>query len=258
MTLYIGLVSGKGGVGKTTTAINLGSALNYFNRDVTIVDGNLSTPNIGVHLGVPVVPINLHHVIQGKHHIKEALYAHPTGTKIVPAGISLDDIRNTTPDGLGKAVKHLDGMSDIVIIDGAAGLGREALATISAVDQVIVITNPEMPAITDALKTIKMSEALGKKVLGVVLTRTKPNNMDVALKNIETMLEKPILGIIPEDKSVREALVRRDAVVYTHPKSNAAVAYKKLAANLIGQEYTETVEVNGGFLKKIMRKMGLA
>lgn len=257
MTLYIGIVSGKGGVGKTTSAINLGSALNYFDRNVTVVDGNLSTPNIGVHLGVPVVPINLHHVLQGKHQIREAVYAHPAGTKIVPAGISLEDIRNTTPDNLAKAVRNLDGMSDIVIIDGAAGLGREALATINASDELIIVTNPEMPAITDALKTIKLSEEMGKKVLGVVLTRTRPNNMDIALKNIETILEKPILGIIPEDKAVREALVKRDAVVYTHPKSGAAVAYKKLAANLIGQDYTEAVEKNDGFLRKIMRRIGL-
>jgi len=258
MTLYIGIVSGKGGTGKTTSAINLGSALNYFNRDVTIVDGNLSTPNIGVHLGVPLVPINLHHVLQGKNNIKEAVYVHPTGTKIVPAGLSIDDIRNTTPDGLVKAVKNLDGVSDIVIIDGAAGLGREALATINASDELIIITNPEMPAITDALKTIKISEALGKKVLGVVLTRTKQNNMDIALKNIETMLEKPILGIIPEDKCVREAQVKRDAVVYTHPKSGAAIAYKKLAANLVGQDYTEVVEESDGFLRKVMRRIGIA
>ncbi len=258
MTLYIGIVSGKGGVGKTTTAVNLGSALNYFDRNVTIVDGNLSTPNIGIHLGVPVVPINLHHVLQGKNHITEAVYSHPVGTKIVPASISLDDIKNTTPDALVKAVRNLDGHGDIVIIDGAAGLGREALATINASDQLIIITNPEMPAITDALKTIRLSEELGKKVLGVVLTRTRPNNMDIALKNIESILEKPIIGIIPEDKSVREALVKKDSVVYTHPKSGAAVAYKKLAANLLGQDYTEIVVQNDGFLRKVMKRIGLA
>ncbi len=245
-------------VSNTTTAINLGSALNYFDRDVTVIDGNLSTPNIGIHLGVPILPINLHHVLQGKNKIKEAMYVHPAGTKIIPAGISLEDIRNTTPDTLPKVIRNLEGNSDIIIIDGAAGLGREALATINAADQLIIVTNPEMPAITDALKTIKLSEALGKKVMGVVLTRTKPNNMDVAVKNIETMLEKPILGIIPEDKSVREALVKKDAVVYTHPKSGAAIAYKKLAANLIGQDYTEVADQNDGFLRKIMRRIGLA
>jgi septum site-determining protein MinD len=82
--------------------------------------------------------------------------------------------------------------------------------------------------------------------------------MDVALKNIETILEKPILGIIPEDKSVREAQVKRDAVVYTHPKSGAAIAYKKLAANLIGRDYTEVIDQNDGFLRKIMRRIGIA
>lgn len=245
-------------VSNTTTAINLGSALNYFDREVTIVDANLSTPNIGVHLGVPIVPINLHHVLQGKNRIEEAMYSHPTGTKIIPAGISLDDIRNTNPEGLGKALKTLEGSTDIVIIDGAAGLGREALATITAADELIVITNPEITSLTDALKTIKLSEELGKKVIGVVVTRTKQNNMDLSIKNMESVLEKPIIGIIPEDKAVREAQIKRDSVVYTHPKSSAAIAYKKLAANLIGHDYAEEAEQNNGILMKIMRKIGLA
>lgn len=258
MTKYIGLVSGKGGVGKTTTAVNLGSALNYFDRDVTVVDGNLSTPNLGVHLGVPIVPIHLHHVLQGKNQIKEAVYVCHTGTKIVPAGLSLEDIRNTNPEGLNKALRSLDGISDIVLIDGAAGLGREALATIQASDQLIVVTNPEIPAMTDALKTIKLSEALGKKVLGVIITKTRADNLDITVKNVESMLEKPIVGIIPEDRSVREALIRKDAVVYSHPRSEAAVAYKKLAAELLGCEYNETAKKDEGFLRKIVNRLKLS
>jgi len=74
MTKIITLVSGKGGCGKTTTSINLGIALTYFNKDVTVVDADLTTPNIGIHLGVPLVPINLHHVLQNKHSIDEAIY----------------------------------------------------------------------------------------------------------------------------------------------------------------------------------------
>lgn len=63
MSKIIVITSGKGGVGKTTTAINLGAALNYFGEDVLIIDGNLSTPNIGIHLNSPEVPINLNHVL---------------------------------------------------------------------------------------------------------------------------------------------------------------------------------------------------
>lgn len=257
MTKYIGIISGKGGVGKSTTAINLSSALNYFDKDVTVVDGNLTTPNIGLYLGVPIVPINLHHVLRGENHISESVYLHPAGMKIVPASISLADLKRTNPDRLPHALGHLNGTTDFVIVDGAAGLGREALATIASSEDIIVVTNPELPAITDALKAVKLCEEFGRRVLGVVLTRTRPNNLDVSLKNIETLIEKPVIGVIPEDRNVRSALIRKDAVVYTHPKCKASIAYKRLAASLLGQRYEPEVTGTDGWLFKVLKKIGL-
>jgi len=257
MTKYIGIVSGKGGVGKSSTAINLASALNYFDKDVTVVDGNLSTPNIGLYLGVPVVPINLHHVLRGENDITESVYLHPAGMKIIPAGISLDDLKRTDPDNMPDALDSLDDTTDFVIIDGAAGLGREVLATISSSQEMIVVTNPELPAITDALKTIKFCEELDRPVIGVVLTRTKPNNLDVSLRNVETILEKPIIGIIPEDRHMRVALTRKDSVVYTHPNCRSAVGYKRLAANLLGQKYEPDVLRKQSWIFKVLKRLGI-
>ena len=66
MAKIIVITSGKGGVGKTTTAINLGAAINYFGKDVSVIDCNLSTPNVGIHLGSPEVPVNLNHFLLNK------------------------------------------------------------------------------------------------------------------------------------------------------------------------------------------------
>ena len=239
MTRFITVVSGKGGVGKTSTAINLGAALSYFGKDVIVVDANLTTPNVGLHLGVPVVPVNLHDVLQGKNKIHDAMYIHPSGTKIVPASISVKDLKKTDALRLPFNVRKLDGSADFVIIDGAAGLGNEALGAIHSCDNLLIVTNPELPAITDALKAVKVADEIGKDVLGVVLTKSAECERDVSVSNIETLLEKPVISVIPFDSSMREALVMKDAVVFTHPKSPAAVAYKKLAAMLIGREYKE-------------------
>ena len=92
MTRFVGILSGKGGVAKTTTTVNLGAAFNYFGRDVTIVDGNLSTPNLGLHLGVPVVPISLHDVLKGKNDILESVYQHNSGLKIIPASLYVNEM----------------------------------------------------------------------------------------------------------------------------------------------------------------------
>jgi len=252
MTRYITCISGKGGVAKTTTSINLGAALTYFGKDTTVVDANLTTPNVGVHLGVPVVPINLNHVLQGKNHISEAVYLHPVGTKIVPAGISMNELKNTNPGNLRRVLRGLYGTTDLVLIDSAAGLGREALLAMEAGDEILIITNPELPAITDALKTIKAAEEFGKKIIGVVLTRTKEDRGDLSVKNVEIMLDKPVVAVIPEDEAIREALTMKDVVVYTHPKSVSAVAYKKLAASLLNREYQEEIE-EGKFIKFLKR-----
>ncbi len=254
MTHYIGILSGKGGVAKTTTAVNLSAAMNHFGRDVILMDGNLSTPNVGLHLGAPVVPINLHHVLKGKNHITEAMYIHPSGIKIIPAGLSISDLKDVQPEKLKQTLPSLDGLADVVIIDGAAGLGREALSLMNAVKDLIIVTNAELPAIADAMKTIKIAEDLGKNVRGVVISKTGDYG-DISLSNLRTLLEKPILAIIPNDTAIRHSLLKKEPVVYSHPKSRSAIAYKKLAANLLGHEYNEKAESKfSEFLRNFMKR----
>lgn len=232
----IGLLSGKGGVGKTTTAINLAAGLSYFGKRAIIVDANLTTPNVGLHLGVPTSPNSIHHVLKGKAKIHDAVYRHPSGIHFVPGSLALEDMEQLRLN-LFKSVHNLN--ADYVIIDGAAGLGKEALATMEHCDQLLVVTNPELPAITDALKTVKVAEDLGKNILGVIVTRTKNDAFDVSIRNIEAMLERPVIAVIPEDSALREALAMKDTIIYSHPHAKAARAYLKFAAALCGQELQE-------------------
>lgn len=232
----IGILSGKGGVGKTTSAVNLAVGLNYFGNNTIIVDGNLTTPNVGLHLGVPTSPINIHDVLKGKNKIHESVYRHPTGVYFIPGSLAVEDMENLKLSHL-KSIKSLN--ADYVILDGAAGLGKEALATIEHSDHLVIVTNPELPAITDALKTIKIAAELNKNVLGVLITRHKKDKLDVSIKNIEAMLEKPVIGVIPEDQNVREALSKRESVIFTNPHADASQAYLKLAANVCNKEYEE-------------------
>jgi septum site-determining protein MinD len=239
MGRVIAIISGKGGVGKTVTSINLAASLNKINKNVILVDGNFTTPNVALSLGSPVVPITLNHVLAGRRKIHEAIYQHHSGTKIVPSSISLKSLKNTNLENFPKALKDLKKLAEIVIIDSAAGLGKEALASLENADDIIIVTNPEMPAVTDALKTIKLAEQLKKNVAGVILTRTRNDNKEMQIKNIMNLLEKPIIGIVPEDDYVRESIMIRDAVVHTRPKSKASRAYKKIAYKLVGEELEE-------------------
>lgn len=236
MTRVITITSGKGGVGKTTTAINLGAAINSFGKEVIVVDANLTTPNIGLHLGAPIVPVSLNHVLSGKANISDAIYEHESGTKIIPSSLSIKELRQLDDSRLKEVAKRLKKMADIVIFDSAAGLGDEAVAALDSADEIIIVTNPEIPAVTDALKTSKLVEQLGKEVKGVIVTRVDGSRTQMPISNIKDMLELPIIGVVPEDKNVSKSLVLKDALVHTFPRSKAARAYMKIAAKIIGKD----------------------
>lgn len=257
-TRFIGCFSAKGGVGKTTSAINLSAALSHLGKTTTLVDANLTTPNIGIYLGLPVPPVTLHDVLSSKNDITEAIYTYRDSMKVVPASISLKDAKKVDVNKIKAAVSDLYGNSDFVIVDSPAGLNKETLSAIKSVEEVLIITNPEMPAVTDALKTVKVCREFGKRVIGVVVTKTNSKNADMPLRDIESLLEVPVIGIIPEDRAVKFSQAKKEAVVHTHPKSAAAVQYKKLAAELAGIQYDEKVELeNKGMIYGVLRFLGL-
>jgi septum site-determining protein MinD len=237
MTRIIVITSGKGGVGKTTTAINLGAAINHFGEEALIIDGNISTPNVGIHFGSPEVPVNLNHILSKKVDAFEAVYEHDSGVKIIPSSLSMEESTNTKPEKLKDFKKDFSELSNYVIIDSAAGLGPEATSAIDLADEIIIVTNPEMPAITDALKTIKIAEEKNKEIIGVIMTRIRKDKLEMDPETVKEMLEVPILGMIPEDLQVKDALNKKDAVVHTSPKSKSAKAYKEIAARILGVEY---------------------
>ncbi len=239
MVTLLTIISGKGGVGKTTTAINLGAALNSFGKEVIIVDANLTTPNVGLHLGAPIVPVNLNHVLLGKAKISDAIYEHQSGTKIIPSSLSVRELHRLNHKKLKDVGKSLRRLADYVIYDAAAGLGEEAVSSMEAADELIIVTNPEIPSVTDALKTAKLAQELGKDILGVIVTRVRGRKTEMPLTNIREMLDLPILGVIPEDKHMQQALVSKNAIFHVYPNSKAARAYKRIAARIAGVSYDE-------------------
>ncbi|MEK6926032.1 MAG: cell division ATPase MinD [Nanoarchaeota archaeon] len=256
MSRIIVITSGKGGVGKTTTAINLGAAINHFGGDVLVVDGNLSTPNIGIHLNSPEVPIDLNKVLLGKADVIDAVYEHESGFKVMPSSLSIKELKKIRPEKLKSIKNELKKISDYIIVDSSAGLGQEATSAIDLADEIIIVTNPELPAITDALKTIKIAEEMKKKVIGIVMTRVRKDKFEMKPENVKEMLEVPILGMIPEDMHIKKSIMNKEIVVHAYPKSKSARAYKEIAARILNLDYDSDSEKEN-FYEVVLRKLGL-
>lgn len=237
MTRILCVTSGKGGVGKTTITSNLGAALAELGKETLVIDANLTNANLGFHLGIPLYPKTLHDVLRGEAHITEALYIHNSGLRVIPAGLSIEDLRKTTPDKLSDVVLDLVGEPHTILIDSAAGLGKEALSAIESADEVLIVTNPELPAVTDALKTASLAEQLGAQISGVVLNRITGAPSELNLEEVEAMIGHNIIAAVPEDSKVREAIAVKMPVVQYKANSPAAMKIKKLAADIAGVDF---------------------
>jgi septum site-determining protein MinD len=235
MEKIIAVVSGKGGVGKTTFVSNIGLALAEFNRNAVVVDADLSTANLGLQLGFYQFPLGLQDALEGNINISEAVYTHQTGLKVLPASISLSYLhKNPSPYRLKSLLNELDGT---IVIDSPPGLGKEVFLVLKACTDVLVVTNPEIPAVTDALKVIRVARELKKEPMGIIVNRVK-DSYELRTAEIEAMCEAPVIGTIPEDKEIKRALFNKTPVMTNRPYSKASLAIKSIAANIVGEKYT--------------------
>jgi len=237
MTRVILISSGKGGAGKTTLTSNLATALAALGKDVIAIDANLTTPNLGMHVGLPMPKRTLHHVLRGEARIKEATYSHPLGFKIIPASMSVEDLKNVDVGRLPEVTVNLIGKTDFVLLDCAAGLGREAVSAIEAADEMLVVTNTEMTSVLDALKAVDLAKRRNKKILGVVVNRMKNRWHDLPTDKIEELIGAPVLVEVPEDSAVHQSIYLKEPLVSLNPHSPAAVEVRRLAHWLIDKPF---------------------
>jgi len=237
MTKFVAIVSGKGGVGKTTTTINLASAMLLNNHDSIIVDANLSTPNVGVHLGINNVPITFHDVLEGKNHILESIYKHDSGLRVIVSDLFYDRNFNFDKNKIEHAFLDLVGHTNHVLVDTSAGIGEETKNPLSFCDEALIVCNPELSSVVDARKMIKICEDLGVSVGGIIVSRYKGDNFDVSIKNIEHILEHRVISIIPEDDHVRKSQYDKIPVCNFNPNSHSSRSYNLLANKIIQNNF---------------------
>ncbi len=259
MGKLIVISSGKGGVGKTTTSLNLASSLAKHGKDVILVDGNLTTPNVGLHLGLTNFPHTLNEVLKGEANIDEAIYMHPAGFRLVPGNLSIRSFAEINSRTLKKVFNDLREKADYVIVDSAAGLGNESVSVLKNADEILIVTQPELPSLTDAFKVVTLAKELGVPVKGVILNKVRRDNFDISLKAIESLLEVPITGMISDEPLMRESVYKKKPIIHLKPKSKVSRSYHNISRRIMEGNYQrriEELEAENSFLKSLLRRLG--
>ncbi|MFC1685882.1 AAA family ATPase [Nanoarchaeota archaeon] len=239
MVKTIGVVSIKGGVGKTTVTTNLGAVLaNEFNKKVLIIDANFSAPNLGLHLGV-VKPekYTIHDVVLGKVKPEKATYVHDSGFHFMPG--SLIAAGKVDVYALKKKIRDFKKNYDIVLIDSSPTLNSEILATMLASDELVVVTSPDYPTLSCTIRAIKLAKQKHTPITGLVLNKRRGKNFELTLGDMEDLASVPVLAVLPDTDKVLEALANATPAALYEPNHDLSVEYKKLAACLIGEEYAD-------------------
>ena len=235
MAKFIAVLSGKGGVGKTTSAINIGLAMTKLGVETIVLDGNLSSPNLSVHLGNTYFPVTIHDVIQGTQNISKAIYNHHSDLKIIPADVAIEAMKQVDFEKLQDNLHDLHLLTKYVVIDGAPGLAREADQILNVADDVLIVTNPDPVSLLDAKRVIQFAKKKGNTIVGVILSKYRRRKDKLKIKDVEDFLNMPVLAVIPHDKRFEDALHKKTPFLHLYPKRKASRAFKKVAEIITGR-----------------------
>lgn len=235
----ISVISGKGGVGKTTLVSNLSILLSRkFQKRVLAIDANITTANLGLHMGLQSTPATLHDVLDGGVPVKNAIY-HIYGIDVIPAAHSIGDEKML--ERLRSKIEPLVQDYDFILLDSSPGLGMEARYALGAADELLLVTNPEISAVTQVIKMVRFAEKAGMHVTGVVLNRRAGKEWEIKESEVGENCGKRVMATIPEDTRVQKSIAIRIPVVVSNPKSKAAKALESLAGRLVGVETQSSV-----------------
>lgn len=236
MTKFIAFVSGKGGVGKTTSTLNVGQALASLGKEVVLVDANIVTPNLAIQLGFMNPEGTLNKFLRKEKSLKEITYLHESGISLIPASPSLSEYQKTNPQKLHKIFDHLKNTADFVLIDAPSGLGYDVHQILKNTDEVVLVVNPTLSSVMDALKTIQLAKESNNTIAGVILNMSNGGKDELSAKEVESIIEYPLLANIKYHRKVRKATHQQMPLTYLYPRSKPAREFRKVAQHLtLGQ-----------------------
>jgi len=236
------ITSGKGGVGKTTTSANIGTALAKSGQSVALVDTDIGLRNLDLLLGLENrIVYTIVDVAEERCKLKQALVKDKKNPNLcLLAAAQTRDKSAVSAEQLKKITEKLKKDYDYVILDCPAGIEQGFQTAIAGASEAIIVTTPEMSAVRDADRIIGLLEAAeGIESYKLLINRVRPNmiksNDMMSVEDVENILSCKKIGIIPEDTGIITSTNRGEPVV-NDEKSPAGRAYTNVARRINGED----------------------
>ena len=241
MGVSIVITSGKGGVGKTTTTANIGTALAALGKKVVVVDGDTGLRNLDVLMGLENrIVYTIIDAIEGRCRLKQALIKDKRFPNLclLPTAQTKDKDDISAQDML-KLVKELKEQFDYVLIDSPAGIEQGFENSVIGADKAIVVVNPEITSVRDADRVIGKLDAKGLEDHSVIVNRlnhemTQRGDMLDVSDIIET-LSIELLGVVPDDREITDSTNKGEPIVLEE-SAKSGKAFRNIAKRITGEK----------------------
>ncbi len=255
----ITVTSGKGGVGKSNTSVNLAIELRKMGKSVIIFDADFGLANVEVMFGA-LPKYNLSDIIYRGKNIREIITDGPEGIGFISGGSGIVGLSNLSREQITFLIQNLsflDNLADVIIIDTGAGISDSVLEFAMASPEIIVVTTPEPSSLTDAyslLKALYKNPNFDAEKTLIHVLANKVNSVedgDAVFEKISSVVTKFLngkldyIGMVPADTAIDKAIRQQKPVTLSYPNAKSSEAYRILANNLISGEHKQ-VEMKRG------------